>query len=157
MNARKSVIRAELSVRHLAEFFRESKAAQITTPRIKAYIEQRMELGAASGTINRELSALRRMFGLAQKAGMMAQIPYVPKLKGSAPRNGFFEHGDFLRLREAMPGYLHGFLTFAYRSGVAKVRDSRLDLGECGSEERYRLPESGRDQERLGADALPGR
>jgi integrase len=38
-------------------------------------------------------------------------------LKENNVRKGFFEHGDFLALREALPEYLAGFITFAYRVG----------------------------------------
>ena len=30
---------------------------------------------------------------------------------------GFFEHDDFLALRDALPSYLKGFVTFAYKTG----------------------------------------
>jgi len=37
------------------------RVPQITTPKIKEYIEQRVKDGAAGGTVNRELSALKRI------------------------------------------------------------------------------------------------
>ncbi|UCE35162.1 MAG: site-specific integrase, partial [Deltaproteobacteria bacterium] len=46
---------------------------------------------------------------------------------------GFFEHGDFLALREALPDYLKGFTAFAYRTGwrVSEIRNltwNQVDL-----------------------------
>jgi integrase len=38
-------------------------------------------------------------------------------LKENNIRKGFFEHGDFLALREHIPEYLKGFITFAYKTG----------------------------------------
>ena len=38
-------------------------------------------------------------------------------LKENNVRKGFFEHGDFLALREALPEYMKGFVTFAYKTG----------------------------------------
>ncbi len=32
-------------------------------------------------------------------------------------RTGFFEHGEFVVLREALPPYMKGFTTFAYKTG----------------------------------------
>ena len=39
------------------------------------------------------------------------------QLKENNVRKGFFEHGDFLALREALPDYMKGFVTFAYKTG----------------------------------------
>lgn len=36
-------------------------------------------------------------------------------LKENNIRKGFFEHSDFIALREALPSYLKGFVTFAYK------------------------------------------
>ena len=42
--------------------------ADMTTSGIKEYIVERQDQGAANGTINRELAALKRMFSLAAKS-----------------------------------------------------------------------------------------
>jgi integrase len=119
VNAKKSLDRAELSVRHLAEFFGGTKAMSITTPRIKTYIERRMEAGAANATINRELACLRRLLNLGAKCTppKVAQVPFIPMLAEDNVRKGFFEYQDFVAIREVLPEYLRGYLTFGYRSG----------------------------------------
>ncbi len=38
-------------------------------------------------------------------------------LKENNVRKGFFEHSEFLALREKLPDYLKGFITFAYKTG----------------------------------------
>jgi integrase len=43
--------------------------------------------------------------------------PYIPLLKENNARKGFFEHGEFLALRDALPYYLKGFVTFGYKVG----------------------------------------
>jgi hypothetical protein len=65
INGKKSLGRAERSVNHLKKTFSAFKVPQITTPRIKAYIEERISEDAANATVNRELAALKRMFNLA--------------------------------------------------------------------------------------------
>ncbi len=119
INQKKSIIRAERSVKHLGQYFEGDSAPKINTPRIKAYIEIRLEEGAANATINRELSALKRMFniGAKQTPPLVDRVPYIPMLKENNIRKGFFEHAEFLALREAMPEYLKGFVTFAYKTG----------------------------------------
>jgi integrase len=53
------------------------------------------------------------------------QIPHVPMLKEHNIRKGFFEHGEFLALRDALPSYLKGFATFGYRTGwrISEISD----------------------------------
>jgi len=119
INGKKSLARAERSVNHLNEAFAGYKVPQITTPRIKAYIEERINENAANATVNRELAALKRMFNLAvrQTPPKIDRVPFIPMLKENNVRQGFFEHGEFLALRESLPDYLKGLVTFAYKTG----------------------------------------
>ena len=53
-------------------------------------------------------------------------------LKENNIRKGFFEHGEFLALRDALPHYLKGFVTFAYKVGwriseIATITWSQVD------------------------------
>ena len=119
VNGKKSLVRAERSVNHLKVSFDGARATHITTPRINAYIKTRLEEGAENATVNRELAALKRIFNLAvrQTPPKVDRVPYIPMLKENNVRKGFFEHGDFLALRKALPEYLKGFVTFAYKTG----------------------------------------
>ncbi len=67
LNHRKSLVRAERSTGHLKRYFEGCRVPEITTPRIEAYIEGRLAEGAANATINRELSALKRMLNIGAK------------------------------------------------------------------------------------------
>lgn len=117
----KSQDRLERSIKNLQKMFTGMYAIEINTARIKRYIDLRMNEGASNGTINRELSALGRMFSLGAQCTPPKvcpdRVPKITKLRESNPRQGFFEHGDFLALREEMPGHLKGFVTFAYKTG----------------------------------------
>jgi integrase len=91
--------------------------------------------GAANATINRELAALKRMLNLGarQTPPKVDRVPYIPMLKENNTRKGFFEHGDFLALRAALPSYLKGLVTFAYKTGwrvseIAGLTWSHVDL-----------------------------
>jgi integrase len=136
INEKKSLVRAERSVNHLKAAFNGYKVPQITSPRIKAYIEERITQKAANATINRELAALKRMFNLAvrQTPPKIDRVPYIPMLKESNVRKGFFEHAEFQALRDALPEYLKGFTTFAYKTGwrVSEIEGltwAQVDLG----------------------------
>lgn len=137
VNQRKSLIRAQRSVRQLKKYFEGFKIPQITTPKIKEYIEARQNEGAANATINRELSALKRMLnmGARQTPPKVDRLPFIPMLKENNARKGFFEHGDFLALRDALPSYLKKFVTFAYKTGwrlseIANLTWNQVDLNQ---------------------------
>ena len=51
---------------------------------------------------------------------------YIPGLKENNVRKGFFEHADFLALRNAMPDYLKAFITFGYKTGCRVKEIKRL-------------------------------
>ena len=76
INGKKSLDRAKYSVAHLARHFEGYRANDITTDKIKRYIAERQKEEAENGTINRELSALKRMFILAINTHRVRSIKY---------------------------------------------------------------------------------
>jgi integrase len=119
INQRKSLDRAERSIKQLKKYFEGYRVPDITSPKIEVYIETRLEEGAANATINRELSALKRMLniGARQTPPKVDRVPYISMLKENNTRKGFFEHAEFVALRDELPDYLKGFVTFAYKTG----------------------------------------
>jgi len=117
INGKKNLSKVETYVKNLSDFFGEVRVPEITTDRIEQYIEKRKGDGLQNSSINRELSALKRMFTLGSRARKVSQIPFVPMLRESNTRKGFFEHNEFLALRNALPPYLKAPVTFAYHSG----------------------------------------
>jgi integrase len=119
INKRDTLDKAQRSVKYLEEFFGEMKAADITTDKVKNYMEHRMSHGLSNASINRELAALKRMFHLAKECTppKVTTIPYIPMLKELNVRKGFFEHAEYLALKDALPGYLKPVVTFGYFSG----------------------------------------
>jgi integrase len=136
INGKKSIIRLENSLHNLTEFFGGDKAQVITTDRIKGYARERQAEGAENGTINRELSALKRMFNLAIQAGNLSHRPHIPMLKENAARTGFFEPGDFIALRNALPDYLQPVVTFAYYTGWRKQEILHLKWNQVDLQEK---------------------
>ena len=133
INKRKSLVRAERSVGHLMRTFEGYRVPAITPARINAYIESRIAEEAANATINRELAALKRMLNLGKHHGKVDRVPYIPMLEENNIRKGFFEHAEFLSLRDALPDSLKGFVTFGYKVGwrdteIAKLTWSQVDL-----------------------------
>ena len=118
ITGKKSLDRAERSVKHLTKYFEGIRVPYITTPLINTYIEIRQKV-AANGTINRELSALKAMLNIGRKQTppKVRYVPHIQMLIENNIRRGFFEHVHFLALRNALPEYLKGFVTFAYKTG----------------------------------------
>ena len=151
INGKDTLSKAERSVKYLKEFFGGMKATEVTTDKVKTYIEKRMGDEMSNASINRELAALKRMFHLGAQCTppRVNLIPYIPMLKESNVRKGFFENGEYLALRDALPEDLKPIITFAYHSGWRKAEilgltwdkvdlkegAVRLDPGETKNEE----------------------
>ena len=107
---------------HLAAFFgRAARAAGLTTHQIRQYQLARRAAGAATGTINRETSALHRMGTLAVHWGWLDTVPGFPdRLRENPPRQGFFEHPEYLAVRVHLPAPWQDILDLAYYSGWRK-------------------------------------
>ena len=107
---------------HLAAFFgRDARAATLTTYQIRQYQLTRRAAGAATGTISRETSALHRMGTLAVHWGWLDTVPGFPdRLRENPPRQGFFEHPEYLAVRAHLPTPWQDILDLAYYSGWRK-------------------------------------
>jgi integrase len=114
----RSMNTAKPRVGHLRGFFDGSLANAITTESIRHYQRHRREQGAEAATINRETSSLSRMFHLAVHGGKLERIPLFPKrLEENPPRQGFFEHDEYVKVRQELPPAYQDVLDFAYYSG----------------------------------------
>ena len=111
-----SSIRAR--VEYLRAFFGGWPAESITTDTVRQYQLHRRAQGAAAATVNRELQALHRMLHLAVQRALLARLPIFPtRLQENPPRQGFFEHEEYLKVRAALPAAFQDVLDFAYFSG----------------------------------------
>ena len=135
INKRRSTRRMEDYLKHLTPYFGGMRASAITTERIRGYISMRQSEKATNGTINRELSCLKRMFHLAHKQmpPKVVGIPDIPMLEEHNVRSGFFTQEEYLSVRGALPDYAQVAVTIGYHTGmrIGEILDlkwSQVDL-----------------------------
>jgi integrase len=119
MNGLRSTARIETAMDHLEVVFGERLARDITADRIAAYVVERQAggEGAANGTINRELAALKRAFTLALRARKVSEVPHIAMLPEDNARQGFLTHAEFEKLHAELPDDLKDPIRFLYLSG----------------------------------------
>ena len=122
-NQRKSLVKVDRQWKqHLAPFFADQLAGQVTTDTINRYVDSRLQAGAAHASVNRELAALKTMFRLASRDGTIARVPLFPTLlQENNARKGFSEDADFVKLsKHAHELWLKLFLEISYTLGWRK-------------------------------------
>lgn len=133
-NGRKSLKHLKsLWKNHLAEFFGAVHASDLTPQQIIEYVRLRQTAGAANASINRELSALKRMYKLALKAQVIKTIPYITMLEERNVRKGFVRDSDYevlARETEKIGLWLHAMFELAYRYGWRKTELTGLRVGQ---------------------------
>ena len=142
INARRSLAVVQRRItKHLMPFFGGRRMGAITTSDVREFIakrqsetvlvrkERKVKVGGAwvtlpeerrvvsNAEINRELTILKRAFSLAIQAGKLMTKPYIPLLKESNARTGFFEREQFDSLLVHLPEPVRAVVRFAYITG----------------------------------------
>jgi integrase len=137
INGKSSEADAEARWRlHLQPFFGLYRAMRVTSDLLNRYVDMRQKAGAANGTINRELAALKRMFhlGHACTPPKVFFIPHFPKLAENNIRQGFLEDAQYQRLLDSCPeiwfqALVEAGCTYGWRIGeLLKLKVNQIDL-----------------------------
>ena len=116
-NGRKSARRLNTSLIHLSGAFGDWRVVDLTEDVIDRYATDRLDEGAASATVNRELAALRRMLVLGRRARMVGYMPAFEMLHEDNVRTGFLEDGELSALEAELPEHLRPLAQVAYCTG----------------------------------------
>ena len=119
--------------KHILPIFGHRRAASITTPQIREFIDKRRDQGATNGEINRELAIISKAYTLAVRDQVLMFRPYVPRLAQKNVRKGFFEREQFERLLQHLPSAVQPYdpVRPCYRrikSEVQTLRWTQVDL-----------------------------
>ena len=118
-------------VANLRGMFAGRLVTSITPGHIRQYQVLRRQQGMAAASVNRETSALSRMFRLAIELGKLETMPRFPqRLAENPPRQGFFEHDEYLKVRGHLPSPYQDVLDFAYYSGWRRREVTELTWDE---------------------------
>jgi integrase len=122
---------------HLEPVFGTDLARDVTTLRIRKYVEDRLAEGAARATVRLELAALRRAFRLGMQAGQVVRVPHFPTITVHNARSGFVDGERFDGLLAELPEHLRPVAVLAYWTGWRRGeilglewRQLALDSGE---------------------------
>ena len=129
-NGRRSLTTLKARLRPLRDAFGSDRAIDVTAARIEHYKTDRLAArrpigiaqtkGYARASVNRELAALRRAFGIAVDQGRVSVAPRVRLLAEHNARQGFVMPVVFGRIVDALPEHLKDITRFSYRSGWRK-------------------------------------
>ncbi len=106
------------AVRRLDDFFCGFKVSEIDADVVRQFQADQQKQKLSSGSINRSVSALRRMCNLALEDGRLKTVPYFPMLKEAPARSGFFERGQYEKLLVVIADYLRLPLALGYFTGM---------------------------------------
>lgn len=108
------------SIEHVKRYYIENELIPVfgrvevralTTEMVQSYILKQQEAGYSNSSINKVLACLNRALVLAERNRRIQQKPYIPLLKPSAPREGFYTDEKWQRLKAAMqhPARVHAW------------------------------------------------
>lgn len=119
-HGRKTVKEAKRYVVLVKAEFGGLRAASLTSEHLMNYRLKRQSEKVKDSTINRELSALRRMFHLGMKHDppLVTRVPNIELVPEKNVRTGFFELADFQRLRDHLPDYLRALVSLGFHTGM---------------------------------------
>ncbi len=122
---------------HLEPFFGGMLAERVTSDHLQSYIRERLEAGAATSTVNHELTVFKAMYnhGAETDPPKVFRVPRFPeKLREPNPRSGFTTDEQYAALQaKCKYGWLRALLAVAYNFGFRKgellgLRVSQIDL-----------------------------
>ena len=125
----RSVDKLVSHLKPIREFFGFLRVTEVTTKLAAVYTQERLSLGRAPATVNRELEGLKRAFSFAAKQTppRVSSVPYVPLLKAENARQGFLNRADFEAVKANIPDAdVRDFVEWGFWTGMRKGEIAKL-------------------------------
>lgn len=119
-NRRSNAPRFKSTVAHVRKYFQGKLATELTGADLALYKTRRLKEHASPGTINRELSAIRRGFNLARQQDILKAMPKFVMYREDNARKGQFNEPEIKAVLKYLPDYLHALVSAAYVTGWRK-------------------------------------
>jgi len=100
----------------LRRFFGEMRAREVTYDVVSGYIARRLAV-VSPATVRYERAVLRRMFGIAFRAGKVDRIPALPTIRVENSRTGFCSPAEIERVIHHLPGHAKVVVRCLYLTG----------------------------------------
>jgi len=122
---------------HLIPGIGSQRAASVTVSHLRHYISAQRAAGMSDASINRHMALLRRGYSLAVAAGRVnaSSVPAFRQvvLEENNVREGFWEHDEYQRFRDALPAderpvFVFGYWTGCRYSEITGLRWEQVDL-----------------------------
>jgi integrase len=115
------------NIKRVRQDFAQQLATRLTAEHIDAYVERRVEEGAAPASINRVTQLLGQAFKLAMRQKRLNSAPFMRRLSeiGNV-RQGFYTGAEFEAIVASLPEYLQDFARWGFRTGMRKKQITKL-------------------------------
>lgn len=142
----KSLVHLKLRLRkHIIPALGVRFVSSISFDDIDDYIKDRRGAGAKDGTINRELTVIKRAFRLGSRKYPI-RIPDIPKCQERNVRRGFFEVDQLEKVCLYLPDYLVPVVRFGWITGwrISEIRSLQWkNVDFAGEEVRLDISKNG--------------
>jgi hypothetical protein len=115
-HGKRSIETVKHCLKPVKEFFKHDRLIEITRPRIQAYQTERLKIGMARATVNREVRYLLREFKLLADGGRLSSISRVGMFQGENVREGFLNKPQFEAMAELLKPDVRDLVRFLYNS-----------------------------------------
>jgi len=118
VNGKKSLAVLERRItKHLTPWFGGRRMTDVTPDFVQAYVLHRQVQRASNGSINRELTTLKRAFSLAVRHNKLTTRPCIDLLDEDNVRQGFFEPEQLAAVLAHLPAPIRPVIEFAAITG----------------------------------------
>lgn len=126
------------NLKPLREYFGHSRAVDVTSDAISAYIQETREQGYSAATVNRRTQLLGQAFKLALRTNKLSAAPVIPHLSEVGnERQGFFETEHLDSVITHLPEYLRDFCKCGFLIGWRKSALQCLSWSDVGDDVIY--------------------